>query len=71
MKITYNRVCEYCEKGMNEGFIYEDETLCSLACLPISEEEWNVQYTDDSENYWTEWEDEPSEEAQALNERNS
>lgn len=49
------RQCEECNIYMASGFIYQDGTYCSFHCLPISEKEWNEQYNEEGENYWTEW----------------
>jgi hypothetical protein len=51
---TY-RFCDGCASVMFEGFVYDGGTYCGFKCLPITEAEWNEQYTDDSDNYWTEW----------------
>lgn len=52
------RVCSVCGKVMQEGYVTENlEYFCSDKCLhtKYSEEEWAEMYTDDGDNYWTEW----------------
>jgi hypothetical protein len=60
--IKYARVCDECAKGMNEGFVIDggEQHYCSGECLHqtyITKEEWDEMYTEDGDNYWTEWED--------------
>lgn len=50
------RVCSKCWGVMQEGYIYEWDVYCSGACLPISEEQFEKEYTDEGDNCWTEWE---------------
>jgi len=50
------RLCEKCWNGMNEGFVVDGcETYCSYKCMWISKEQFEKQYTDDGDTYWTEW----------------
>lgn len=63
----YYRVCETCHKGMNEGYIYNDGCFCSLACAGLTEAEWDEIYDEEGDNYWTEWDGDPSPEAEAYN----
>lgn len=55
--MKYCRKCDYCEKGMNEGYIINDiEYYCSNRCLypNYSPQEYNELYLKDLA-YWTEW----------------
>ena len=50
------RVCEYCNKPMQEWYIYWGNTYCSWDCLPIAVSQFEADYTDDGDDCWTEWE---------------
>lgn len=63
--IKYARKCDKCGKGMNEGYIVEDnnEYYCDDKCLhtEYSKSVWeimcNVEDIDNCTSYWTSWED--------------
>jgi hypothetical protein len=51
------RVCNYCGKFMNEGYIYRDyETFCSDECFINSYGKSIFNNADEDELYWTAWE---------------
>ena len=51
------RVCNYCGKFMNEGYIYRDyETFCSDECFLNSYGKAIFNNADEDELYWTAWE---------------
>lgn len=50
------RLCNTCFNSMDSWYIYNWETYCCETCLPISKEQFEKEYTEDLENYWTEWE---------------
>jgi len=50
------RTCNTCEEPMDSWYIYWWETYCHEKCLPISEAQWNKEYTDDGDDCYTEWE---------------
>lgn len=55
------RYCKKCGKAViQEGFVIDGglEYYCSEQCLyqDYTPEEWEELYTDDGDNYWTEWE---------------
>lgn len=54
------RVCSDCGSIMTSGYCVEngEEYYCSDDCLHkhYTSEEWNKMYSDDGDNYWTEWE---------------
>lgn len=59
----FPRKCEYepCGKGMREGFVVDGHaTYCSIehvtAATGITKRQWDAGYSDDGEDYWTEWE---------------
>lgn len=54
---VFFRKCDNCGRGMNEGYILEYGTFCSLTCADLSEGEWNERYDEDGDEYWTEWEE--------------
>ncbi|HRH47072.1 MAG TPA: hypothetical protein PKY82_35830 [Pyrinomonadaceae bacterium] len=56
------RQCDFCGKGMNEGFVINDcEHACSDECLLFTEPH--------QDRYWTEWEDKSEYEYEELNGR--
>ena len=51
------RVCNYCGKFMNEGYLYRDyETFCSDECFINSYGKSIFNNADEDELYWTAWE---------------
>lgn len=51
------RVCNYCGKFMNEGYIYRDyETFCSDECFINAHGKAIFNNADEDELYWTSWE---------------
>jgi len=57
------RTCTCCGKEMKEGFVVGggEEHYCSDECLhsKYTSEEWDeMSSNEDSDNYWTQWEDE-------------
>jgi len=57
----YARKCTCCGKGMNEGYIADDEYFCSDSCLhtEFAPNIWKSVAEEDSDShYWTEWETE-------------
>ena len=51
------RVCNYCGKFMNEGYIYRDyETFCSDECFINAHGKAIFNNADEDELYWTAWE---------------
>jgi hypothetical protein len=64
--IKYARICDKCGNGMNEGYVINggEEYYCTPKCLHevYTPKEWQDMYEADdngnSDNYWTEWEDE-------------
>jgi hypothetical protein len=68
----YARKCSKCNKGMNDGYVYEGgcDYYCSDECLNIdfTPQEWAELVGDlEGENYWTEWEDEGEYQYQIIN----
>jgi len=62
MEVTV-RKCTHCGKLMDEGFVINNGAAyyCSKECLDaeVGWEEYEKMYeADDSENYWTSWQDE-------------
>lgn len=49
------RVCAKCGCGMCTGYVYNSNTYCSGECLPIPEKQFDAEYEDDGDNYYTEW----------------
>ena len=65
------RYCSECGKPMREGYCIDNglEYYCSDECLHkhYTEEEWLDMYDDgNSDNYWTQWEDEEDDEENIL-----
>ena len=64
--IKYARKCDKCGCGMNEGYVINggEEYYCTPKCLHevYTPKEWQDMYEADdnnnSDNYWTEWENE-------------
>lgn len=60
----YARVCDICEKGMNEGYVVNngDEYYCSDTCVQkqYTKQQWNQLYKKDI-GYWTTWGDDDME----------
>lgn len=55
-----DRICNECKKVIvRDGFVVSggDIYYCSEGCLHIhyTKQEWEEMYTDDGDNYWTEW----------------
>ena len=51
------RVCNYCGKFMNEGYIYRDfETFCSDKCFINAHGKAIFNNAGEDELYWTSWE---------------
>ena len=50
------RTCAKCWDAMSEGYIYWGDTYCSWGCLPISEKQFEAEYTEDWDNCYTAWE---------------
>lgn len=62
VQIVYARKCSHCSKGMDEGYVVGggEEYYCSNDCLweHYTVDEWKeMSDEDDSDNYWTEWDD--------------
>jgi len=62
VQTVYARKCDHCSKGMDDGYVVYggEEHYCSDACLHkhYSKKEWKVMSDgDESECYWTEWDD--------------
>ena len=59
-KKLYPRVCSQCNIGMSQGYCIGNGDLyyCSDDCLHLNftAAQWNLMYSDDGDNYWTEWE---------------
>lgn len=59
--VKYARKCDKCGKGMNDGFVSNGtEYYCSNECLctEYTKQEWiEIASHEDSDSYWTEWED--------------
>lgn len=55
----FARKCDNCGKGMNEGYLADDEYYCSEPCLrtQYTEAEWLELYDDGESDYfyWTDW----------------
>lgn len=55
----YSRVCDECNKGMNQGYVINggEAHYCSDDCLHkhYTAEEWKEMYSDEGDSYWTEW----------------
>jgi hypothetical protein len=65
-KEKFARQCDACGSGMNEGYIINggEEYFCSDECLhtEYTQEEYEEMHgDDDTETYWTEWEDDDTE----------
>lgn len=56
---NYFRICSHCGEFMNKGYCIEQgaEYYCSDPCLHehYTPEEWEKMYTDEGDNYYTEW----------------
>ena len=64
------RVCETCQAGIVEGYVIDDGAYCSLVCGGTWQSAWDAYHEeqgDDAENYWTEWTEEPSPQAELYN----
>ena len=53
-----SRICDKCNERMQEGYVIDGgaKHYCQT-CRPlvISNEEWEKLYTDEGDNYWTDW----------------
>lgn len=60
----YARVCDMCQRGMNEGYVVSngDEYYCSDTCVQknYTTQQWNQLYHKDI-GYWTTWGEEDME----------
>lgn len=62
VQTVYARKCSNCSSGMDEGYVVYggEEHYCSDQCLyeHYEPDEWkDMSDGDDSDNYWTEWDD--------------
>jgi len=62
LELLFPRKCDVCGDGMNEGFCVGggEKYFCSNKCLHTvySKKEWKKMYSDEGDNYYTEWEQE-------------
>lgn len=57
----YARTCEYCKRGMNEGYLHEDTsmTFCMVYCaIRIFGQDAAASGLLRGEIFWTDWHDE-------------
>lgn len=62
IQTVYARKCDQCSEGMDYGYVINDgeEHYCSDECLhqKYTVDEWaEMSDGDDTESYWTEWDD--------------
>ena len=60
----FARQCSCCDKGMNEGYVINggEEYYCADECLHTKYNSFDIELMgmgeEDSDSYWTEWEEE-------------